>query len=409
MSRTFMLLTLAALLASGCDRKPGADGHGHDEAEAHDQHDDEEARHPEAPGVVELSAKAAANVTITMQPVERRSLSTLIATTGTVDFDPDRVAHIGARLSGRLLETKVELGSQVKPGEVLAIIDSVELGKDKSEYLQAKARTELARRTLEREEKLAKEQITSEQSVMTARAALQEQQATLEAAQESLRLSGLTNTEIERLAYGSSASALYAIRAPFAGTVVEKHLTRGELVTPEKELITLVDLTRVWIWIDVYERDIANVHVGDMADIRADSLPGRVLTGTVTFIRPQVDPKTRRIGARVEVANPGAALKSGMFVRVGLRDPHDRDGADTRASALVVPESALLRDASAEVVFVEVEPRHYRRTVVRTGAKAEGHVEILEGLTEGERVVTEGAPVLKAELSKAAMGGGHSH
>ena len=190
---------------------------------------------------------------------------------------------------------------------------------------------------------------------------------------------------------------------------MEKHLTRGELVTPDKELLTLVDLTRVWIWIDVYERDIANVHVGDTADIRAESLPGRVLTGTVTFIRPQVDAKTRRIGARVEVANPGAALKAGMFVRVDLRDPHAREGAAPRAAALVVAESALLREASVEIVFVEVAPRHYRRAVVRTGAKAEGHVEIVEGLAEGDRVVVEGAPILKAEASKAAMGGGHSH
>lgn len=380
------------------------EGHGHGEPSDHDEHEGEAES-----GVVELSEKAAANVNIRVQPVERRSLSGLIATTGTVDFDPDRVAHIGARLSGRLQQTRVELGDRVRAGDILAVIDSVELGRDKSEYLQAKARTELARRTLEREQKLAQERLTSEQSVLNARAALQEQEASLQAAQESLRLSGLTNNEIDRLEYGSPSSALYTIRAPFAGTVVEKHLTRGELVTPEKELLTLVDLSRVWIWIDVYERDIADVHVGDTADIEAPSLRGRALTGTVTFIRPQVDPKTRRIGARVEVANPGAALKAGMFVRVDLRDPHAQDGAADRGSALVVPEGALLRDAGSDVVFVEIEPRHYRRTPVRTGAKADGRVEILEGLDEAARVVVEGAPVLKAEASKAAMGGGHSH
>lgn len=401
-------LVIIALLTSslGCPAKTGAKEapHGHDEhAEGggHDEHGED--------GLVELSAKAAANVTIVVQPIERRSLSGLIATTGTVDFDPGRVAHIGARLSGRLQQTKVELGDQVEAGDLLAIIDSVELGKDKSEYLQAKARTELARRTLEREEKLAREQITSQQSVMTARAAVQEHEATLHAAQESLRLSGLTNGEIEKLEYGSGSIALYPIRAPFAGTIVEKHLTRGELITPDKELVTLVDLSRMWVWIDVYERDIADVHVGDTADIRAASLRDRVLTGTVTFIRPQVDPKTRRIGARVEVANPGGALKAGMFVRVDLRDPHAREGGEARASTLVLPESALLRDAASTVVFVEVEPRHYRRVPVRVGAKAEGHVEILEGLEEGARVVVEGAPILKAEASKAAMGGGHSH
>jgi RND family efflux transporter MFP subunit len=181
------------------------------------------------------------------------------------------------------------------------------------------------------------------------------------------------------------------------------------LVTPEKELLTLVDLSRVWIWIDVYERDIANVHVGDLADIHAPSLRDRAVTGTVTFIRPQVDPKTRRIGARVEVANPHGALKSGMFVRVDLRDPHQSAGTERRAAALVVPEPAILRDANGEVVFVEIEPRHYRRVAVRTGAKAEGYVEIVEGLEEATRVVVEGAPLLKAEASKAAMGGGHSH
>lgn len=389
-----MIVAVLPLLSCACERREEL-------AARHEREGEDE--HPE--GVVKLSEVAMANVRVRAEEVRRQRLSGLISTTGTVDFDPDRVLHVAARLPGRLHETRVALGDHVQPGDVLAVIDSVELGRLKSEYLQAKARLELAARNLEREEKLAAQRITSEQAVLTAKADVLELQASLRAAEATLRLSGLTQSDVERLDYGAASMALYTLRAPFAATVIDKHLTRGELVSPDKDVMTLVDLSRVWVWIDVYERDAADVHVGDGARIYADALGGRVLTGTVTFIRPQVDPKTRRIGARVEVANPGEALKQGMFVKVELRDPHGSGGPE----ALVVPESALLRDGAAELVFVEVEPRHFLRKQVRVGRRAEGHVELVEGLAEGERIVVEGAPILKAELSKASMGGGHGH
>ncbi len=383
------------------DRERGEDSHeGHTDADEHDDHEE---------GTVELTPEAASRAAIQTAPVEQRTLAAQLSTTGQVDFDQNRLAHVSPRISGRVDRVHAVLGQQVSAGQALAEVDSIELGKTKAAFLQAKAREELARKSFDRGQSLLADRIASEQEVIEAEASLREASAALQTAEETLHLYGLSQAQIDALTYEDRKAAIYPLRAPFAGTVVERHVTLGELVTPERNLFTLADLSRVWIWIDVYQRDLGGVHLEDEARARVDAFPGEVFTGTVSYLSAQVDSDTRTVRARLDVDNPDGMLRPGMFVEVELLDPHGRVAGVAQSPSLVVPESAVVRDGEEFLVFVPAGERRFERRDVRIGQRSGGFVAVVDGLALGESVVVEGAFLLKSAASKESLGGGHDH
>ena len=238
------------------------------EEEGHDQEGHEEGE------AIELSAEAVATAGIVTAPAVSRRLRAELETTGSVDFDQRRFAHVSPRVGGRVESVPVELGEGVRAGQVLARIDSIELGQAVGDYLQSRARAELARETLEREERLFRERVSSEQEMLSARAASREADAALRGAEERLHLLGISNQEVAKLGYDQPRVSIYEVRAPLAGTIVAKEVTRGEMVEPQSQLFQVADLSRVWVWIDVYERDLARVHLGDGVTVEVDAYPG---------------------------------------------------------------------------------------------------------------------------------------
>lgn len=406
------------LLAGGGAGCAKADGHGHEErgreeaagatakraehaAEAGEAgHDDHEE------GVVELSAEAAKQAKIQAAPVEKRAVPFVLRTTARVDFDERRLAHVSPRITGRVARVDAELGDAATAGQVLAALDSIELGEAKADYMGARAQESLARKTHRREQRLLKEKIASEQAALEARAAHEKALAHLRSAEEKLRLLGLTKPEISGVRYGDPQAATYQLRAPIDGRIVEKHLVVGELITPADKVFTVADLSHLWIWIDVYERDLARVHPDDTAVVTTEAWPGKSFVGHVAYISDSVDPSSRAARARIDIANTDGKLKPGMFAEVVLTDPHSLDEARL---GLAVPPSAVLREGDGFVAFVKEGERRYERRALRIGARTPDLVEILEGLSEGEQVVVEGAFILKSEVAKEEMGGGHSH
>ena len=383
------------------DREHSEDDHeGHTDADGPDEHEE---------GIVELTPKAASRAEIRTAPVENRILAAQLSTTGQVDFDQTRLAHVSPRISGRVHRVHAILGQKVGSGQSLAEIDSIELGQTKAAFLQAKAREELARKSFDRAQSLLADRIASEQEVLEAEASLREATAALQTAEETLHLYGLSQSQVDALTYEDRKAAIYPLTAPFAGTVVERHVTLGELVTPERNLFTLADLDRVWIWIDVYQRDLGRVHLQDEARARVDAFPGEVFAGKVSYLSAQVDSDTRTVRARLDVENPDGKLRPGMFVEVELTDPHAQEGEVALSPSLVVPDSAVVRDGEEFLVFVAVGERRYERRDVQTGQKSGGFVEILKGLELGQSVVVEGAFLLKSAASKESLGGGHDH
>ncbi len=390
-------LTVAALLTAACaDQEPTIE-----------PIPDEHTTHQ--PGLVELSTEAAARAHIRTAAVEERVLAPELATTGQVDFDQTRLAHVSPRISGRVYRVPANLGEFVRSGQTLAEIDSIELGQAKAEYLREKAKEELARTSFGRVRELFADRIISEQRLLEAEAEHREAVVAVQTAEETLHLYGLGQDQVDALAYGGQTASIYPLRAPFAGTVVEVHATLGELVTPERNLFTLADLSRVWIWIDVYQRDLGGVHVDDQARARVNAFPGEIFAGTVSYLSARVESETRTVRARLDVANPDGKLRPGMFVEVELVDPHADEGGEARDKSRVVPEGSVVRDGDRFQVFVVAGDRRFERRDVHVGRKAGGFVEILEGLELGEQVVVEGAFLLKSAASKESLGGGHDH
>jgi cobalt-zinc-cadmium efflux system membrane fusion protein len=386
---------LAGLLLVACDGAAPASSPAGDHAD--EGHDGDEA-------IVELSHDAIAGAGIRSQPARVGRLEDTFETTGRVDFNRDRIAHLAPRLPGRVHQVAATLGQQVREGEVLAVIESVELGEAKSSFLNKRARAELARRTYEREEGLYAERISSEQDMLAAEAAHRQAAAELATSMQALRLYGLDDREIAELQYEDTKASLFPIKAPFAGKITEKEVALGEVVSSETSLFTVADLSRVWVWIDVYERSLQQVSFGDGVEVRLDAYAQTVFRGQISYLGDEVDAGTRTLRARVDVENPNGEIRPGMFARVLLSST---DGEATVEQVMVplVPDGAIQRDGARFIVFVPLSENRFERREVRPGRKAGGWVEILEGLGDEEAVVVEGSFLLKSEASKETLGG----
>lgn len=386
--------------------KEGTYGHDHEGGSGHNGQD-EQAHEAHQEGVVELSPETAARIDVRVAPVTRQNVPFQLRTTARVDYDQRRVAHVSPRIPGRVVSVLADLGDDEKAGTWLATLDSIELGQAKADYLSARAEESVARKTLAREERLFKEKIVSEQAVLEARGAHEKALARLRSAEERLRLLGLSKDEIENVRYGDPESGVFPLTAPLAGRIVEKHLVVGELVGPEDKVFTVADLSRLWIWIDVYERDLAHVRTGDAARIFTQAYPDKTFEGRVSYVTDWVEPDTRAARARIDISNRNGLLKPGMFAEVVLTDT--RGKATEGRKALAVPAGAVLRDGDHHIAFVKVGEGRYERRVLRIGTRTEDAVEILDGLAPGEQVVVSGGFILKSEAAKEEMGGGHSH
>lgn len=401
-------LLVAVLTTPSC--APGADeggASGEQETEAmehrNQRHDDQGHDEHGEDGVVELAPAAIDRIGLTTEPVARRSFAGIRTTTGTLGFDEERIAHVAPRVSGRLVRVPASLGATVSAGEVLAVVDSTELGEAKAAFLRARARHEVARRRFERERSLREDRISSEQEVLEAEAAAREAAADLAVTRETLRLLGLTEKMIEGLSWNDPESSLLAVRAPFPGKVVTREATIGELVSPEDTLFTIADLSEVWLWIDLYERDLAHVVVGDRVEVRLDAWPDETFTGRLAYVADEIDPASRTARARVDLSNPSRRLKPGMFARVTLAT------AEESAPILAIARTAVQRDGGESIVFVRTGAGRFERREPVLGRTTDDHVEILGGLAVGEEVVTEGAFLLRSQASADELGGGHHH
>jgi cobalt-zinc-cadmium efflux system membrane fusion protein len=399
------LLILGSSLAACFAPPPENVQGGHDEPQASEEH----AAETHQSGIVELTAEAIAHANIRTAIAGERLMAPELQTTGQVDFDQTKRLHVSPRIAGRLLRVQAILGQKIRAGQKLAELDSIELGRAKAEYLEHRAMQELAQASLERVQKLFEHGINAEQVVQEAVAARQAATAALRSSEEILHLYGLDQKQVDALQYDDPSASVYPLLAPMSGTIVELHATMGELAKPEDNLFTLADLSRVWIWIDISQADLAKVHLEDRAQARVDAFPNDVFEGKVSFLSALVDAETRTVRARLEMANPEGKLRPGMFVEVDLVDPHSAEGQGSLVSSLVVPEEAVVRDGDTFAVFIAKGEGHFERREIVPGRKSEGFVEILDGLEVGSAVVVEGAFLLKSALAKESLGGGHSH
>ena len=345
-------------------------------------------------GAVSLTEEQARKEGIKTEIVEFRSVASAIQLTASIVANQDRLAHIAPRVSGKLVRVHASLGDRVKTGQVLAHVDSIEIGSANSEYLQAKSAADLAQSNRTRAERLNAEQIISQKDYLVARSEVERADASLRAARDRLRILG-----VGLPVPGGSASSVYPLTAPFAGTIIAKEAVLGELVQPDKPVFSIADLSTVWIEANLFEKDLARVRTGAKASVVVGAYADQRFPGTLTYISDTVEAESRTVKARIEVPNPQARLKPGMFATAYL------DTVSTQAAIAVPSEAIVLLDGKASV-FVEENGRYVPRAVA-AGTGGGTVVPIVEGLSPGESVVVAGAYAVKARLLKSQIGDSH--
>ena len=339
-----------------------------------------------APDVVILDSAQALAADLALVPVRTLAADTLFLT-GTVTFDAGRVSHVGPRVQGRLRQVHADVGTHLRSGDTLAVLDSPELGAMQTAWSKARVAREVAARNFERTDRLYADGIVSQRRRLEADAELRSREADLAAAAQALAASG---AEAD-----TAATGLFVLRAPLGGEVVEKHATVGEVVGPEADLFTVGNLDELWLLLDLFESDLAKVRVGLPARVVAQAYPDRAFSGIVSYISAQVDSISRTVKIRIEIPNPEHRLKPGMFVRASLAT-----AGGTRVRG--VPREAVQSVAGAPAVFVPLGQGRFRMERVRLGAdRAGGWVELLDGPPEGSSIVGRGSFTLKAQLEGA--------
>jgi cobalt-zinc-cadmium efflux system membrane fusion protein len=291
-----------------------------------------------------------------------------------------------------------DLGQQVRPGQTLVILSSEELGRAKAEYLKTKSLYAIAEQNLKREEGLFAKKITPMKDVLEARAARDTALAQLKEARETLRLLIPAN-QLESLSWSASGRALseFPLASPIAGTLVKRDLTIGTMIDRNDDPLIVIDLDRVWVMASVFEHSLAGLHEGENATISVEAYPDRAFMGKVTYTGSEIDRANRTVQARIEVPNPDHLLKPGMFARASIEVSEAR-------RVLVAPESAIFEVNGEKVAFVASGNGSYSARRVQPGAAAGGMVEVLSGLSEGDRVVSRGGLVLKTLLTRGTHG-----
>ena len=331
--------------------------------------------------------------------VDVRKETAVLEANGQIAPAQGREARVGIRVPGRVIKLLAAVGDRVKKGETLAVVESPELGRAKSDYLSAAAAARLARENANREKQLFEKKISAEVEWRKAEAEAVRTAAELQAAENRLHALGVGDSQLPgKVAHFSST---FGATSPIDGDVVDRLVTLGEMVSPDKTLFVVMDLAEVWLLADVFERDLAQVKLGQKVRVSVTAYPEAEFDGEVNYIGAVVEPRSRAVKVRIVLPNPDGRLKPGMFARVSL--------ADTRGEVhehLFVPVDAVQRTARGKVVFVPGDAAgEYVPRPIQTGHEAAGMVAIESGLSPGEQVVVSGAFILKSELAKDTLGG----
>lgn len=311
--------------------------------------------------------------------------------TGSVDFAPSRVARIGPQIAGRVASIRVAPGQTVAKGAVVATLDSVDIGRAQADLLEAKSRLALAESEAAREQRMLDVGATSDRATLASKTELELARVSMKAATQRLQTLGAGT------AGGGSSLAL---STPIGGRVLELSARLGQPVGPTDTLVVVGETTEVWLKVDIYERDLANVHSGDDVWATAIAYPDRTFKGHVDELGTVIDPERRVLTARIVLRNPDEVLRPGMTASariVGTPVP----GAPEVWS---VPRTAVQTIEGQPFVFVDHEHGKFELRAIETGAELEEGVEIKRGLTGNETLVTDGSFILKSEVLRSQMG-----
>jgi cobalt-zinc-cadmium efflux system membrane fusion protein len=353
------------------------------------------AASPSDPGTgLALPRNAAANNPVKTVTAEMVRLAGDIQVVGNVSFDADHFAVVGPLVAGRMTRLVVGVGAKVARGQIMAEIESADVGEARGALISARARCAAAEANVRRERELADKRISSAREREVAEAQWAGELATMRAAEERLRAYGLGDADL-RAVETKAAGGRVAMRAPIDGTVIERLVTLGEAVERAASAFKIANLSRVWILLELYEKDLARVRVGQAVEASTEPYPGEIFPGRVAYVAPVIDQATRTAKVRVEIENTQGKLHIGQLVNARMVG----NSGLMAAPVLTVPRGSIQRVDGKPLVFVKVKgAEHYERRAVELGVSGGDLVEIRSGLRAGEDLASDGAFLLKSEM-----------
>lgn len=323
-----------------------------------------------APGTVRIDSTVVQDMGVRTSKVRHEALSRNIRTVGRVVYDEGNLIRLHPRYSGWVEKLYADkTGQQVKKGRALLSIYSPEIVSSQQEYL-------LALNNSAKDSPFA--------DVRNGAKSL------LESTRERLRLFDMPENQLERIEAGRKAMQDTYIDSPISGIVTNIGAREGDRVTPETELYAIADLSTIWVLADLYENDMPWVKKGDTVSMQVPDIPGRSFVGRIAYIYPYVEAKTRTVKVRIELGNRELTLKPDMYANVDIH-------SDRQVDALTVPSEAVIRTGARNLIFIQKGPGRFEPRDVTLGVSSNGRVQILNGVKEGEIVVTSGQFLLDSE------------
>lgn len=387
-------LFLVALLTLGCERGKAAE-HEHEE---HGEHghaaESGEAKQPGDPAVVRVERSMLRDLRLTTALAESRPSGDSVTVLGELVVSEDAYAEVGTSIPARVVKVLAAPGDVVKVGQELAELESPDVGQARANLSASQARLALARASAKRRRELGAEQIVAQREVELAEAELAQAEAEHAASAAALAALGAK----------SGSGARFVLVAPVAGTVIERSALLGRLVDAHRPLFVIGDLGRLWLVVHAFERDALRMRTGSSAHVTFPALPGQSVDGPVTRVGSRVDPTSRTVDVRIELGNPTGLLRPGMSASalVPLGDAAER--------VVTIPIEAVQRTRDGWAVFLPLaEEGSFEKRNVGRGRDLGAQVEILSGLGAGERVVVEGAFLLRAQADRGSGEAEHHH
>lgn len=357
-------------------------------------------------GVVKLESSVAKTL-IETTVAKDTPRTTNLTLTGQVELDKTRVVDVVSTGAGQVKRVEKLLGQEVTKGDILTVIHSADLGQAKAQFLEVQARLDLANSTFKREKELHEKNISSKADYLNAWSELEAAQAYFAAAERRLRLFGLDTEQIQSIG-NEKANGLFAelvLRAPQSGTIIAQNVSAGALIDTTQSLYTIADLSNVWVWCDLYEKDLAALYEQlssretVAAKVKVKAFDGEVFDGLVDLIGSEVDEHTRTVKLRVQVKNQQHKLKPGMFAEAEI-------SIRLKGSITTVPSTAVLSDEGKTFVFQHFKDDLWVRRDVSVGTEQGELIEVLSGLPRGATVVSHGGFMLKSDILREKMGAG---
>ncbi|MFW6159938.1 MAG: efflux RND transporter periplasmic adaptor subunit [Acidobacteriota bacterium] len=408
--KKYFLLILAVILTFCSPQKEaikdakGETAHVH-QSEAVSDHEHE---------IIHLSAEKIQAWKIRVARTRKTPAIRITTLSGILSLNLNQTSYISPFVTGKVASLATDLGRKVVKGQVLLTLNSPEYAQAQADFLQARARLNLSRQEFERAQRLFEKQAIEEKEYLR-RKAEHEKLATEYGTLESILHSyGLDHSQIEKLIQNcenlKEGEALCQITDPYiplysplSGTVIFRQVVLGEHVNPEQTLLTVSDLSRLWVILDAYEKDLPYIQEKAEIIIRAALYPDKDFLGKIDTIGDMIDQKLRTVKIRADVDNSLGLLKPNMYIQAVIKDE------DPNRLIITLPEEAVQSLNGEKIVFVEEASGEFSVCHVEVGEQVENERIIITGLGEGEKVVVEGAFSLKVELTKETFGHQHVH